>query len=126
MFANIFDAAASSAFRTTTAIMGYVAKWVPQAYPLTEYTQKVHFADPSESGNKNEHEKIDYEGREPWIEYFEGDFPGLMNAANGGGEEEIKVRVSIGPDVWINYGVKTVIPIHDGKCYKAILVIQEE
>lgn len=126
MFANIFDAAASSAFRTTTAVMGYAATWVPQAFPLTTHTHQVHFSDPSEAGHKNELEKVDYTGREPWIEYFEGDFPGLMNSANGGGEEEIKVRLTINPAVWVTYGVKTVIPIHDGKCYKAILVIQEE
>lgn len=125
MFANIFDAAASSAFRTTASVMGYGATWVPQAFPLITHTAQVHFSDPSESGNKNEHEKIDYEGREPWIEYFEGDFPGLMDSANGGEEEEIVIKLSVSPDVLRTYGVKTVIPIHDGKCYKAILVRQE-
>lgn len=111
--ANLFDGLQDKAFDVTLTVFGYDASWIPSATPDAEpLIARVHFKDPNE---KKELSGVDYMPLAPFIEYRKPFFPGLYEVVreqNGG--EIITVN-------GLDYHVRTVTALYDGRTYKAEL-----
>lgn len=120
---NIFDTLEASLHKTTTRTFGYTATWLPSVLAevpgAVPYTKVVHLKDPNKYGDRKELEKIDFAAKNPVMEYFEGDFPGLEFAANDGGDERVTIDRA---GILTVYSVLNVNAIHDGFTYLAVLV----
>lgn len=116
---NIFSSfLEAEVFRITTDTMGFDAVWLPSLVPDTEHTARVHFQDPNKIGDKYEVKTVDFRALQPFMEYFEGDFPGLCETVEeaGGTTHEI---VSI---EGVEYSVASVAKKWDGRTYRAVLL----
>lgn len=116
-----FDDLALIVFRTTAEVFGYEASWVPFLFPDSIYSVKnVHFKDPNAEGSEKEIDRIDYKEKEPFMQYYEGDFPGLLESVTSSrNEEEVTIKMASG--TVRTFEVVDVNRIFDGRTYKAIL-----
>jgi hypothetical protein len=108
---NIFDIVKSTAFKTTTRIMGYTAEWYDGQQELS-FTARVHFRYPSV---KEELAGIDYYPTEPRMEYMQDQFPMLKARVDAGNNEEVSID-GIG-----DFYVRAVERKNDGDLLVAIL-----
>lgn len=116
-----FDNLARIAFRTTSNLIGYEAQWVPFSFPEQSYLVKgVHFKDPNAEGYEKEMDKVDYRERQPFMQYYEGDFPGLLESVTSSRNEE-RVEIKFPTGEVRTFEIVDVNRIFDGRTYRAML-----
>lgn len=106
---NIFDGPKKALHNLTARIMGYVAVW-------SEEMQKINYKGPS---SERELSGFDYYPTVPEMEYFDGQFVGLKEAVDAGGNEEVSIE-TIGI-----FWVRQVNKKYDGDTYTATLEVKE-
>lgn len=109
---NVFDTLQSNVFNTVTNVMGYDASWTPSVGGAAQ-SAKVLFNGPSE---KEKLFSADYDPEKLTMEYKEGDFPELQEAAGDGSLNEIVTISGHG-----EFYVRKVTKKFDGKTYEAML-----
>ncbi|MCM5528962.1 hypothetical protein [Parasegetibacter sp. NRK P23] len=85
---NIFDSMHRTAQKAITKTMGYMAQWMP----LTggdEITGSVLYNEPT---RKQEISEQDFETFQPWMEYLEGEFPGLLESVRNNNPETVVIN----------------------------------
>jgi hypothetical protein len=109
---NPFDGLADTVFSATAAVMGYDARWTPQAGGA-QLTARVHYANRTEAGEVGNR---DYRPEGAYMEYQSGSFPGLKEAideANGG--EEVFIMFTAGEQKFFTTHAET---LYDGRTVK--------
>jgi hypothetical protein len=106
---NLFDSLQESAFSIVTNTMGYTASW--QLSIGEAKLARVLFKDATETAKILDQV---YSPKNCMIEYKQGDFPGLKEAADSGSEEMITIN-------GLQYGVLEVNSEFDGKTLLAYL-----
>lgn len=117
MKANHFDSLKEMAFNTVTSLMGYTATWNPSEGG-DQRTGTVTLMGPTEILKILDYE---YSPNRYAMEYLEGNFPGLKEAADQKLEESIFIKVEVDPDVIEEYYLRRVTQIVDGDNYLAVL-----
>lgn len=104
MVDNIFDGLQEGLFNTSTTVFGYDASWSPLVGggPLTA---SVLLNEPTD---REIMFKQEYNPEDAWIEYKEGDFPGLYESVRSGGKEIVVLNS-------INYQCRYGVKKYDGK-----------
>lgn len=121
--AQHFDKMEAWLHRITTRKFGYLVSWLP-SFGGDAIVKLAHIKDPNKWGEIHVVEKVDYGQQEPILEYFDGDFPGLMESVNNGGTETITTSKGVLNEVF-TYRVASANRIHDGQTIMAILVSVE-
>lgn len=110
---NIFDAIGKTTFDVMRTTFGNSATWLRENITATVlYKHPSHKVDLSEN---------DYMSEQFQMEYYETDFPGLLESVSNGVVEKVTIEVS--KDVFEEFGIR-VTPKRkgDGKTVVAILV----
>jgi hypothetical protein len=111
--ANIFDKMQDSAFDIVTNTMGYDATWIPSSGG-GPFTARVLFKDPTEI---HEISGVEYNPHGFMMEYRGPHLPGLFEAVRDSQIEEVEVN-------GIEYYVRDVKAMHDGRTYRAKLDVK--
>lgn len=113
---NLFDGIAKSIFNVAnTAFGNHETKWVP-SNGGAEITAKVLFSFPT---GKTDMGVTEYHVDHPQVEFFEGDFPGLIALVEA--REDEKFTVEVAPAVFKNYRVDSIKRKYDGNTVVAYL-----
>ena len=110
---NLFDDKEERLFNRAGRVFGYHATWTPSAGG-TSYTARVLFNRPSEVQRVYD---VEYDPTAYFMEYFEGDFPGLKAAADARLDEHVTIQ-------GVEYFIREVKAIWDGKTYKAVMELK--
>ena len=85
---NLFDGLQRAAQTVVVITMGYDATWAPLAGGET-YAAKVLLNKPTQ---KEDIADIDYLAIRPHMEYFEGEFPGLLESVRSNNNETVIIE----------------------------------
>ena len=85
---NLFDGVQSAAQAVVTNTMGYDASWTPSGGG-GPYTARVLFNKPTQ---KEDIDDDNYLAIRPRIEFFEGQFPGLLESVRRNNNESVVVN----------------------------------
>lgn len=108
--ANNFDSLQANANGIVNKTMGYDGAWTPSVGGLPELTGRILLKEPTEKDLLN---GVEYTPFTYHIEYFIGNFAGLLEASRSGLNEVINVEGSL-------YDVRIVAAKYDGKSLIAI------
>lgn len=109
-----FDAIQDTVFNTVTAIFGETAVWLPSAGG-DSLSAAVLYKDPSAKYGIGESE---FDVEEYYMEYKQGDLPGLKEAVNNGYLESLTITSKTGS---MDFFVRKCTKKFDGKTIVAIL-----
>lgn len=107
---NLFDGIQDLLFNQTLDVFGFTASWSPSNGGAV-ITGRIHFRNPT---TKEVLAGAEFHPSDPYMEYYEGSFPGLKAAVDAGRTEYIVVNST-------SYGVKEITKKADGKTYIAKL-----
>ncbi len=109
---SAFDNMQSGVFGQARSLFGYPAAWV-SVDTEAQWSGKVLFKNPTENIQNG---SFAYDPYRYEMEYFDGDFPGLL--------ERVEARNSVPETVTVDgkqYEVRDITAAFDGKTYKATL-----
>lgn len=111
---NPFDALQKNMVDVVKATFGYNGSWLPSAGDPGDdpLTARVLFKEPS--ANKDELDKVMYHDIDYFMEYFEGDFPGLNESVRAGADETVIIMST-------SYFIRQIKKSYDGKTYKCLM-----
>ncbi len=100
------------------ATFGYGASWLPSTgNPGADpYTARVLFKEPT--ANKDMLDNVMFRDIDYYLEYFEGDFPGLIQSVRDGNSETLTIMEN-------DYWVRQIKKSYDGKTYKVLMDLKE-
>lgn len=111
---NPFDALQKNMVDVVKATFGYNASWLPSAGDpgAPALTDRILFKEPS--AKQDELERAVFHDIDYYMEYFEGDFPGLNESVREGNEETVTIMA-------VQYFIRQIKKSYDGKTYKCLM-----
>ena len=107
---NLFDAIQKAAFATSLTVFGDTALWIA-SNTQQSHTAKVLFNSPNDPITIGSQDKFTYRPFNYSIEYYQGQFPGLMESVKNGTIETVTINgISIAiREVFTKFDGKTIV-----------------
>lgn len=130
---NIFDTLGEQVFDIAGKTFGYVCTWVnSQASPAQTEVQIVLFNDPDTTQKKygfgqtfGAGEALTFSPIGPSMEYRKDFFIGLKASVDKKDAQYVNIKPINSDEAGIDYYVRKVIGIHDGKTFLATLAVKK-
>lgn len=130
---NVFDNLGKKVFNIAGTTFGYVCTWIDsQSSPAQSEQRTVLFNDPNTTQKKygfgqtfGAGQSLEFSPRGSSMEYTDDFFIGLKASVDNKGDEYVNIKELNSDSIGIDYYVKKVIKIHDGKTLLASLEIKK-